>query len=122
MKSYQHTQEAPSVVIAFGVSSLLLMIGAVIYGPLLLLAPVFVLAAWLFHSFTIEIADGELRWRFGPGWIRRHIALEEIVSASVVRAAGLGAVAIVLRNGKRFCLGTNEPEVLAALLSGGAAC
>jgi hypothetical protein len=137
MKFYQHTQTAPNIVIALSISTLALMIGAITFRPLLLLVPVMLLAAWLFHSLTIEIKEGELRWRFGPGWIHRRIALTDIVSARAVRTnvfegwgvhysrfgwlynvAGFDAVAIVLRNGRRLCLGSDEPEVLVAKLLG----
>jgi hypothetical protein len=136
MKFYQHTQGATNIVIALSVSALALAVGATAYHPLLLLAAIMIFTAWLFHSLTIEIIDGELRWRFGPGWIRRRVVLNEIASARVVRTrviegwgihysrfgwlynvAGFDAVAIILRNGKRFCLGSDEPEVLAAQLS-----
>ena len=136
MKSYQHTQGATNIVIVLSASSLVLAIAAVFCPPLLLAAPLVIFTAWLFHSLTIEITDGELRWQFGPGWIRKHISLNEIVSARVVRicvlegwgihysrfgwlynAEGFDAVAIVLRNGKRFCLGTDEPEALMARLA-----
>ena len=33
--------------------------------------------------------------------------------------SGFGAVAIQLKNGKRFCLGSDEPEALAAALRPG---
>src|SRR5215510_1544704 len=85
MKLYQHTQGGANIVIALSGASLALAVGATMYHPLLPLAALMILAAWLFHSLTIEIAEGELRWRFGPGWIHRRVALTEIASARVVR-------------------------------------
>src|SRR5580765_1380702 len=136
MKFYQHTQGAANIVIALSVAALVLTVAAATCYPLLLLAGFLIFMAWLFHSLTIEINEGELRWRFGPGWIRCHVSLNEIASARVVRTnvlegwgihlsrfgwlynvAGFGAVAIVLKNGKQFCLGSDEPEALAAQLA-----
>jgi hypothetical protein len=89
----------------------------------------------VFNSLTVEITSDELRWRFGPGIIAKRVALAEIVSARSVQTnflegwgihlsrfgwlynvSGHGAVAIVLRNGRKFALGTDEPEVLCAII------
>ena len=97
--------------------------------------PVLAICAWLFHSLTIEIADGELRWRFGSGLIRKRVPLDQIISARAVRTnwiegwgihlsrygwlynvSGFGAVAIQMKNGQHFALGTDEPEKLMARL------
>jgi len=135
--TYQHTQTGKVILISVGaMAALLVIIGATVFPPVLFALVILVLMAWLFHSLTIEITDGELRWRFGPGWIHKRVSLGEIASAQVVRTlvlegwgihysrfgwlynvSGFGAVAITLRNGKRFCLGTDEPEVLAAKLT-----
>lgn len=93
------------------------------------------LVGWLFSSLTVEIAEGELRWKFGPGLIRLRAPLAEIASAEPVKTgfwdgwgihitrfgwlynvSGCDAVALRLRNGKRFALGTDEPQILAARL------
>jgi len=104
--------------------------------PLILTTIVLVIVAWVFRSMTIEISETELTWHFGSGFPRRRVPLEEVVSAEVIRTtnwngwgihytprgwlynvSGYGAAAITLRSGKRFCLGTDEPEVLARLLT-----
>ena len=106
------------------------------WAPALLAAAILAGLGWLFHSLTIEIADGELRWWFGPGWIRKRVPLATVASAKVVRTSllegwgihysrfgwlynvsGFDAVAVTLNNGKRFCLGSDEPETLAAELT-----
>ncbi len=86
----------------------------------------------LFYSFTIEISNGILQCRFGPGIIRRRISISEIEEAKSVRnpwysgwgirwrpgqyvlwnVSGRRAVELVLKNGNRFRIGTNEPEAL----------
>lgn len=102
---------------------------------LLALPGLLAIAGWVFHSLTIEVGDGELRWRFGAGLISKQVPLNEITSAQRVRTSalegwgihwsrfgwlynvsGYNAVAITLRNGKRFALGTDEPEALLAQL------
>jgi len=82
----------------------------------------------------VEITDRELRWKFGPGLIRKSVPLAEIVSAQPARTgpswgihwsprtgwlynvSGFDAVAVTLRSGKKFALGTDEPQALAARL------
>jgi len=90
---------------------------------------------WLFHSLTIAIGERELCWRFGPGLIHKRVALAEITAAEPVQTtflqgwgihltrqgwlynvSGREAVAITLRSGRRFLLGTNEPQLLATRL------
>ncbi len=98
--------------------------------PLLILLA----TAWLFHSLTIEIADRELCWRFGPGLIHKSVPLNEIVSAEPVRTgpswgihwsprtgwlynvSGFDAVLVTLRGGKKLAVGTDEPEALSTAI------
>ena len=94
------------------------------------------LSAWIFRSMTIEITGQDLTWYFGPGFPRKSVRLSEIASAQAVRTSfwngwgihytsrgwlynvsGHGAVAVTLRNGKRFCLGTDEVENLVNQLT-----
>jgi len=111
------------------------VLGAFRFPPLLLVVAVLSLVAWLFHSLTIEISDGELRWRFGPGWIRKRVPLDLITAAEPVRTnvlegwgihhsrfgwlynvSGFDAVAIRLKNGQHFALGTDESQALLAAI------
>ena len=97
--------------------------------------PFLLLTGWLFHSLTIEITGDKLRWCFGPGIVAKCVPLAEIASVRVVQTnflegwgihrsrfgwlynvAGRGAVAVVMQNGKKFALGTDEPEALAMAL------
>ncbi|HYE32557.1 MAG TPA: hypothetical protein VEH27_14095 [Methylomirabilota bacterium] len=96
------------------------------------------LVAWLFGSMTIHLTATELRWWFGPGILRTKIALEDIASARAVQTNVLegwgihytrfgwlynvsGFDAVTDRTGKRFALGTNQPnELLRALERQGA--
>lgn len=113
--------------------SVVAAVAALLFEPSLYGAvAIFLLSAWLFNSFTIEISDKELLWRFGLGVIRKKVELAKIESVKVVQTSflegwgihlsrfgwlynisGYGAVAITLKNGKRFALGSDEPDVLA---------
>lgn len=89
----------------------------------------------LFFSLTVEIDATHLTFRFGIGLIRQRIPLAEIVAAKPVRntwlygwgihrtphgwlynVSGWEAVEITLATGKRFRLGTDEPQRLARML------
>jgi hypothetical protein len=93
--------------------------------------------AVLFNSLTVEIGDNELRWYFGPGLWTYRLALKEIDSVAVVRntwssgfgirkapgfslysVSGLDAVELKLKSGEVNRIGTDDPQGLAAALSG----
>lgn len=135
MTTYSHTQRGKVILVAMTLSAVAMALGALKLPPLFIGVPILALVGWLFHSLTIEVADGELRLRFGPGLIRKRIPLDQIVSAEPVRTniiegwgihlsrfgwlynvSGFDAVAVKLKNGQHFALGTDEPTVLAAKL------
>ena len=134
--SYRHTQRGTLILaVTLGLAAVFIGLGFAALKPLWVSVPILVVCAWLFHSLTIEITDRELCWRFGPGLIRKKVSLSEIVSAKPVRTgpswgihwsprlgwlynvSGFDAVAVTLRGGKRFALGTDEPQALAARLT-----
>ncbi len=141
MKVYSHTQRAGRWLLIPLAGTLGLVAGAVLSGvwQIALGVPVFALLGWLFSSLTVEVTADELRWRFGPGLVRRRIPLEDIAAAEPVTTswtdgwgihhtrfgwlhniAGFQAVALRLGNGRRFAVGTDEPEPLLAALRGAA--
>jgi hypothetical protein len=84
---------------------------------------------------TVEIADGELRVIFGPGWSARRERIHDVESVRAVRnpwwygwgirftphgtlynVSGRDAVEVRLRSGKQFRVGTDEPEALERAL------
>ena len=135
VKTYQHTQRGDLIIVVMcALSVVFAVLGFTMTRSMLMAVPVLLLCGWLFHSLTIEVADGELRWRFGPGLIRKRVVLDLIVSAKTVRTnvlegwgihlsrygwlynvSGFHAVAIKMKNGQHFALGTDEPEKLVAL-------
>ncbi len=138
MKYYRHTQRAGRWLLIPLVVSLGLLVAAWLTGVWSLLAGVAVLgiATWLFSSLTIEVRAGELHWRFGLGLIHRRVPLAEVTEVRPVRTtlmegwgihytrfgwlyniAGFGAVAVRLRGGREFAVGTDDPDGLVNALA-----
>jgi hypothetical protein len=136
MKTYQHTQSGTVILVSIAVGFLVFLMLATVV-PMVIIAPALLLVlGLLFRSLTIEISETDLLWYFGWGWPRRSVPLAEIASVEPIRisfrngwgvhytprgwlynVSGFDAVAIRLRNGKQFCLGTDEPEELARELT-----
>lgn len=85
----------------------------------------------LFYKLTISIDDESLYASFGIGIIRKRVPMAEIVACEPMRirwwygwgihltpygwlynVSGLDAVAITLRDGRKFTLGTDDPNGL----------
>jgi hypothetical protein len=86
----------------------------------------------LFYKLTVRINNAILCASFGIGLIRKRVPTAEIAACEPIRirwwygwgihltpydwlynVSGLDAVAITLRNGRKFALGTNDPHGLA---------
>ncbi|HMJ88514.1 MAG TPA: hypothetical protein VK530_01790 [Candidatus Acidoferrum sp.] len=137
MIGYRHVQRGTWLVATmFALAVVHVILGALFLRPLMFVAPLMILAGWLFHSLAIEVNDGELRWQFGPGFIHKQVPLEEIKSVTRVRTnfiegwgihfsrfgwlynvSGYDAVAIALKSGKQFALGTDEPDALVTAIA-----
>jgi len=134
---YRHTQ--PGIVILV----VCLIIGALgaamarqtAQTPMILMLIILVAVAVVFHSLTVEVSDGELRWHFGPGLWTYRLRLDEIRSVTIVRnswwngfgirkapgfslynVSGLDAVELALKSGDIRRIGTDDPQGLAAAL------
>jgi hypothetical protein len=133
---YRHTQLGKVTIAAFGIATIFLLLPFVgigtprpgQFGIILMLVG----ASSLFYSLTVEISNGILRCHFGPGLIRRRFAISEIEEARSVRnpwysgwgirwrpgqywlwnVSGRQAVELTLKGGKRFRIGTDEPDTL----------
>jgi len=89
----------------------------------------------LFYRLKITIDDENLCASFGPGIIRKKVRLAEIVRCDPIRirwwygwgihltpygwlynVSGFNAVAITLRDGRKFALGTDDPHGLVAAI------
>lgn len=140
MIRYEHTQRGTVVMVSLLVgAAFCLFLQALIPAPrfvLVVAAGVPVLSAFLFSSLTIQITDRALRWHFGPGLIQKQVSLSEIQEAEATRinffcgwgihltprgwlysVSSFQAVAVRLKSGKGFLLGTDEPEQLCRAIS-----
>ena len=136
---YHHTQFGRVIIIS-------LIVSAGLAAPLLALSgqgyliPVVVvvgaIAGSLFSTLTIEIKDGELLFWFGIGLIRKRMSLSAVASCKstttsilsgwgihltlrgwLYNVSGFNAVEITLKSGKRFLLGSDEPNTLCAAIN-----
>jgi hypothetical protein len=104
--------------------------------PFVPLAAILIALGWVFSSLTVEVTAPRLTWFFGPGLLRKSIDRAAIVSVSPVRnrwwygwgihrtphgwlynVGGLDAVEVVLTDGSRLRIGSNEAAALAKALS-----
>jgi hypothetical protein len=98
---------------------------------LVVVAVALIVLSAFFSRLTITIEGGFLRAAFGPGLTVKNVALSEIASCEPIRirwwygwgihlspygwlynVAGWDAVAITLRDGRKFALGTDDPQGL----------
>ncbi|HMG70293.1 MAG TPA: hypothetical protein VK544_04210 [Gemmatimonadaceae bacterium] len=92
--------------------------------------------AVVFAQLNVRVGNGEVSWRFGLGLLEHRIAISDIVSAAVVtnpilagygvrwlpdgwlyNVSGTKAVELVMRNGRRVRIGSDEPEALAQAIA-----
>jgi len=132
---YRHTQAGLLILVLLVLAAVAITVLSAALGmhPVgIAVLCVLALCAALFPSLTVEIGEGVVAVRFGPGLIRKRFALADIRAVSVVRnpwyygwgirwtphgwlynVSGLGAVEIVLASGKKARIGSDEPEKLA---------
>jgi hypothetical protein len=89
----------------------------------------------LFHSLSVEVTTQELTVFFGRGWIKKRFRIADIRAARSVRnswyygwgirltphgwlynVSGLDAVELELGEGRKFRIGTDEPQQLTAAI------
>lgn len=135
---YKHTQIG-YVMIVCGIAALFAalelsfrkMSGLALLGGM---GTIFVIVG-LFATLTVEVRGGFLKFRFGPGLIRKTLKIAEIESCEIVRnpwyygwgihatskgwiynVSGFEAVEIFMSDGRRLRLGTDEPELLRKVI------
>ena len=137
MTSYEHTQIGH--VIIWSLLAIILIVSG--FAGLshreipLVVSIILLVCLVLFYKLRITIEDETLCASFGPGIIRKRVRLAEIVGCEPIRVrwwygwgihltpfgwlynvSGLDAVAITLRTGRKFALGTDDPHGLLAAL------
>ena len=139
MTIYRHTQIGWQVYGVLVPGTLLLVYGFVTkdLDVFLILLTILLLAVALFGWLTVEIDAQRLRIAFGIGLIRRSIPLRTIRAFAPVRnpwyygwgirltphgilynVSGLNAVELLLDDGRRVRIGTDEPDALVRALAG----
>lgn len=134
---YRHTQYGALMFVVFLLTGVLIAVVAVaIIGEGRMLAAIIMICVYLlglgmFYASTIEISEGQVKFWFGIGIVRKTIALSDIQSSMEVDipwyyfwgvksipggwywsiAPGTG-VEIVLKNGSIVLMGTNQPKEL----------
>jgi hypothetical protein len=97
--------------------------------------------ALAFCSSVVEIANGQLSVRYGPGWVKRKVAIREIVSCGIVisplaygwgvrheargyswRLSQAAAVELHLKRGRVVRIGTDRPFKLVEAVNFARAC
>ena len=134
MKRYEHTQIGHTIIwIALAVAVFIAITGIfwrVDPGTSLIAEGIVLICAFLFWKLTIKIENETLEWSFGIGLIRKQVPIVEIAACEPIQIRGCGwgirltpygwlynvsgfdAVAITLRAGAKFALGTDDPRRL----------
>jgi len=138
---YQHTQIGVTVVVTFGLV-ILVILGFSIADPTSLpieigatLLTLLLFALVIFSRLTVKVCADQVEVHFGFGVCRRRFALIEIDAVERVRnpwyygwgirltpegwmynVSGFDAVQLQLASGKRFRIGTDEPEPLKSAI------
>jgi hypothetical protein len=110
-------------------------------GPNFAISSIMILVLLVLSSFTaltVTISDDNLKIKFGYGIFRKSLALGDIASVKTVKnkwyygwgirtwiwpymriynVSGLDAVEIVLKNGKIYRVGTDDPQGLEIALN-----
>ena len=142
MTQYEHTEIGHSMIWFLATATVLVAIGATLESSprreiLLVVSIVLLVTIPLFYKLTITIDNETLRWAFGVGIIRRKVHVAEIASCEPIRIrwwygwgihltpygwlyniAGWDAVAIALRNGRKFARGSDDSHGLVLALRG----
>jgi hypothetical protein len=134
---YHHTQRG-RLPLTLAVVGAVVMAAVLVtaHEPAVLIAllPILALTA-VFSTLTIELDETELRHHFGLGVWTKRVPLTDVADATrttsswlegwgirittrgmLYNVSGTDAVEIRLRSGRRFRLGTDEPDVLLAAL------
>lgn len=135
MVRYEHRQFAVAILVSLLFAGLGCLVLGFLVPPqarcILALAPLFLTLAFLFSSLTVEVTQESLRWWFGPGFMRKQVPLAAVGTVEVTETkfiegwgvhltsrgwlynvSGYGAVLVTQKDGKRFMLGSDEPETL----------
>lgn len=139
MQQYKHTQVGYLLLILYG--AVVLLIGCInimsAFHPLAFTGLLIVLVVLgTFSCLTVTVDDQTIKIQFGLRIIRKTFRLNEIEAYRVVKnpwyygwgirftprgwlfnVSGLSAIELEMRNGKRYRVGTDDPDNLANALA-----
>lgn len=140
MSGYRHSQPTPRVAIIVSLVILALLAWFASFETRIWCIVFIVLIVGgygLFYALTIEVSEQELQWHFGPGLLRKRVALSDIAKVEAVAlpwmsGSGIGyalggwvyfikrgpAVRITRKDGSIVTLGTDDQAGLLAALGG----
>ena len=134
MKQYKHTQIGYLLIIVFSVT--IILVGTLVFRTnftpgLVFIFAFTVLCLAVFSRLTVEVDDQALDLRFGVGVIRKRFLLKDVEAYRAVKnpwyyswgihiipnglifnVSGLEAVELQMKNGRRYRIGTDDPEGL----------
>lgn len=137
---YRNTQLGTAILVTLAVVAAILLVVTALRPSGVSVVAVLVLAAIAlgFGSLTVDVSQRRIQCWFGPGIARRNFDLAAVESVEIVRnrwfygwgiritpqgwmynVSGLDAVELQLASGKRFRIGTDEPEQLQAAIEEG---
>ncbi|MCK6563017.1 hypothetical protein L6R21_27815 [bacterium] len=140
--TYRHTQVGTVIIIAVLCAAIVTLFVLVMgagpswFSPLTVLAITGVVLA-MFSSLTVEVEKSTLTCWFGVGFVRKTILLSEVDQVRAVEnpwfvgwgirwipgsywvwnVSGFRAVELVMKNGTRFRIGTDQPEALVQAIT-----
>ncbi|MCG3156413.1 MAG: hypothetical protein DKINENOH_03037 [bacterium] len=140
--TYRHTQVGTVIIIAVLSAAIVTLFVLVMgagpswFSPLTVLAIMGVVLA-MFSSLTVEVEKSTLTCWFGVGFVRKTILLSEVDQVRAVvnpwfvgwgirwipgsywvwNVSGFRAVELVMQNGTRFRIGTDQPEALVQAIT-----
>ena len=136
---YRHTQQAflPLVLWIAFVAILGFIVGAEEWPPWVAVFVVVITGVMaVFSRLTVTVTNETIMTAFGFGWPRHTERPNDVISALAVRnrwihgwgirkiaggwmynVSGYDAVELDLKSGKKFRIGTDEPDVLAATIA-----
>jgi hypothetical protein len=140
---YRHRQSGTLTLAGLGTGALVLIVlaGTVpLANPqrviVSVVAVLLALAVLLFGSLTVSVSYEQIDVRFGPGLIRKRFRSAEVLQVKPVRnhwyygwgirltprgwlfnVSGLDAVELLMRDGRTYRIGTDQPKELAAAIS-----
>ena len=146
MLDYEHTQPGTLIRVIIGVIILCIGVSALttlgadgelrqFFFSLILPVLIALLILVLFHSLTVRVSRNDINLAFGIGLIQKSFLTTDVMESEIVHnpwyygwgiklikggllynVSGFDAVEIRLRNGRRYRIGTDEPnELLVAI-------